>query len=49
MFISSELSLVEFWGINKLLHILLEVCPACKHKVEIKCMGPVGGKTPTEP
>ena len=29
--------------------LLLEVCPAHKEKVEIKCMGSVGGKTPTEP
>jgi len=49
MFTSLELSLVEFWEINRLLHILLEVCPACKDKVEIKCMGPIGGKTPTKP
>jgi hypothetical protein len=42
-------SLLEFWRSDKLLYILLEVCPACKDKVEIKCMGPVGGKTPTEP
>ena len=25
------------------------MCPAHKDKVEIKCMGSVGGKTPTEP
>jgi hypothetical protein len=25
------------------------VCPAHKDKAEIKCMGSVGGKTPTEP
>ena len=30
-------------------HTLLEVCSAHKDKVEIKCMGSVGGKTPTEP
>ena len=30
-------------------HTLLKVCPAHKDKVEIKCMGSVGGKTPTEP
>ena len=30
-------------------HTLLEVCPSHKDKVEIKCMGSVGGKTPTEP
>jgi hypothetical protein len=48
MFMGSELSLVEFWEINKPLHTLLEVCPACKDKVEIKCMGSIGGKTPIE-
>jgi len=25
------------------------MCPAHRDKAEIKCMGPVGGKTPTEP
>jgi hypothetical protein len=49
MFTGSELSLIELCGIDKLLHILLEVCPACKDKVEIKYMGSVGGKTPIEP
>jgi len=49
MFTGSELSLVEFWRIDKPLHSLLEVCPACKDKVEIKCMGSAGGKTPIEP
>ena len=43
----SELSLVELGG--RLPHTLLEVCPAHQDKVEIKCMGSVGGKTPTEP
>jgi hypothetical protein len=38
----------RIWGIHKLLHILLEVCTACKDKVEIKCTDSVGGKTPTE-
>ena len=34
---------------NRLIpHSLLEVCPAHKDKVEINCMGSVGGKTPTE-
>jgi hypothetical protein len=33
-------------GINKLCS---KCCPVCKTKVEIKCMGSVGGKTPTEP
>jgi hypothetical protein len=28
---------------------LLKECPALTDKVEIKCMGSVGGKTPTEP
>jgi hypothetical protein len=49
MFTGSKLSLVEFWGIDKPLLTLLEVCPTCKDKVEIKCMGSVGGKTLTEP
>jgi hypothetical protein len=44
-----ELSLVEFWRIDKPLYTLLKVCSACKDKVEIKCMGSIGGKTPTEP
>ena len=44
-----EPSLVKIWGIDELLHTLLEVCPAHKDKVEIKCMGSVGGKTPIEP
>ena len=30
-------------------HTLLEACPAHKDKVEIKCMGSVGGKTPIKP
>jgi hypothetical protein len=45
----SELSLVRFWGIDKPFHTLLKVCPAHKDKVEMKCMGSIGGKTPTEP
>jgi hypothetical protein len=49
MFTGLERSHVEFWGIDKLLHILLEVCSACKDKVEIKCIGSIGGKTPIEP
>jgi hypothetical protein len=49
MFTGLERSHVEFWGIDKLLHILLEVCSACKDKVEIKCMRSIGGKTPIEP
>jgi hypothetical protein len=43
----SESSLVEFWGVQELLHSFLKVCP-CKDKAEIKCMGSAGGKTPTE-
>ena len=30
-------------------HTLFEVCPAHKDKVEIKCMGSIGGKTSTKP
>ena len=44
---NSELTLVEFGGSTP--YTLLEVCSAHKDKVEIKCMGSVGGKTPTEP
>jgi hypothetical protein len=43
----SELSLIEFGGSTPL--YLLKVCFAHNDKVEIKCMGSVGGKTPTEP
>jgi hypothetical protein len=39
----------KIWEIDKLLHTLLKVCLACKDKIEIKCMGFVGGKTPTKP
>jgi hypothetical protein len=49
MITGSELSLVEFWRIDKPLHTLLEVCPSCKDKLGIKCMCSIGGKTPTEP
>ena len=42
-------TLVEIWRINWLSHTLLETCPAHKDKVEIKYMGSIGGKTPTEP
>ena len=35
-------------GINHFSTLCLK-CPAHKDKVEIKCMGSVGGKTPTEP
>ena len=44
-----EPSLIEIWQSTIFPHTLLEVCPAHKDKVEIKCMGFVGGKTPTEP
>jgi hypothetical protein len=49
MFTSLELSFIKLCGIDKLLHILPEVCLACKDKVEIKCMDSVDGKTPIEP
>jgi hypothetical protein len=39
---NSELPLVEFG--DQLPHTLLEVCSAHKEKVEIKCIGSVGGK-----
>jgi hypothetical protein len=42
-------TLVEIGGLTSFPHTLLEVCPAHKDKVEIKCMGSFGGKTPTEP
>jgi hypothetical protein len=29
--------------------VLFKVCPAHRDKAEIKCMGSIGGKTPTEP
>ena len=44
---NSELTLVEFGGSTP--YTLLEVCSAHKDKIEIKCMGSVGGKTPIEP
>ena len=40
----SELSLVEIGESTNFSNTLLEVCPAHKDKVEIKCMGSVGGK-----
>jgi len=43
-----ELSLVEIWESTNFPHTLLELCPH-KDKVEIKCMGSIGGKTPTKP
>ena len=45
--VGSELSLVEFGGSTP--PHLLEVCSTHKDRVEIKCMGSVGGKTPIEP
>ena len=45
--IDSELSLVEIRESTVFAHVLLEVCPPHKDKVEIKYMGSVGGKTPT--
>ena len=33
----------------RILRELTKVCPAHRDKAEIKCMGSVGGKTPTEP
>ena len=45
----AEPLLVEIGESTVFPHTLLEVCPAHKDKVEIKCMGTVGGKTPTEP
>ena len=47
--IGSELSLVQIRKSTVFPHTLLKVCPPHKDKVEIKCMGSVGGKTPTEP
>ena len=44
-----ELSLVEIGESTNFPHTLFKVCPAHKDKVEIKCMGSVGGKTPIEP
>ena len=44
---SSELSLIEFK--DQFPHTLLKVCYTHKDKVEIKCMGSIGGKTPKEP
>ena len=42
-------TLVEIGESTIFPHTLLEVCPSHKDKVEIKCMGSVGEKTPTEP
>jgi hypothetical protein len=44
-----EIFTCRIWGIDKLLHTLLEVCIAYKDNVEIKRMDSVGGKTPIEP
>ena len=46
---SSEPLLVKIGESTFSPYTLLEVCPAHKDKIEIKCMGYVGGKTPTEP
>jgi hypothetical protein len=43
--IGLELPLVEF---EESPHTLLELCSPHKDKVEIKCVGCIGGKTPTE-
>ena len=48
-FIGLELSLLEIRESTAFPHTLLKVCSAHKDKVEIKCMGSVGGKTPTGP
>ena len=48
-FVGSEPLLVEIGESTVFPHTLLKVCPAHKDKIEIKCMGSVGGKTPTEP
>ena len=45
----SEPLLVEIEESTVFPHTLLEVCPTHKDKVEIKCMGSVGGKTLIEP
>jgi hypothetical protein len=45
--VGSELSLVELGGSTP--PHLLEVCSSHEDKVEIKCMGFIGGKTPIEP
>jgi hypothetical protein len=44
----SKLSLVEIEESTNFSHTLLEVCLAHKDKIEIKCIGSVGGKAPTE-
>jgi hypothetical protein len=38
----------RIWG-SKTSPFLRKVSSTCKDKVEIKCMGFVGGKTPTKP
>jgi hypothetical protein len=48
-FTGSGPSLVEIRESIVFPHTLLEVCSAYEDKVEIMCMGSVGGKTPTEP
>ena len=47
MFTGLELSLEELGGSTP--PHLLKVCCTYEDKVEIKCMGSVGGKTPIEP
>jgi hypothetical protein len=47
MFAGSELSLVEFGEFTNSPILYSKKCPTCNDKVEIKCMGSVGGKTPT--
>jgi hypothetical protein len=49
MFVGLGLSLCRILGelINSSA-VLFKVCPAHRDKAEIKCMGSVGGKTPTE-
>jgi hypothetical protein len=42
LLLNLELPLVEFRGSTP--HTLLEVCSAHKDKVEIKCIGSIGGK-----
>ena len=43
-FTGPELSLLEIRESTAFPHTLLKVCSAHKDKVEIKCMGSVGGK-----
>ena len=43
-FTGPELSLLEIWESTAFPHTLLKVCSAHEDKVEIKCMGSIGGK-----